>query len=112
MFFGHWLLVLVLLALDCLPVLAKLMGGSSAYDLILAEQIASDERVHAIDLRLREDTVNVDKEVEIYLIEMRKRERKVSEDRAERVRMAEGDTDGLDDVRALAAKWHQEGIAW
>jgi len=109
-FFGHWLLVLVLLALDCLPVLAKLMGGSSAYDRILADQIASDERVHAIDLRLREDTVNVDKEVAIYLIEMRKRERKVSEDRAERVRMAEGDTDGLDDVRALATKWHQEGM--
>ncbi len=41
---------------------------------------------------------------------MRKRERKVSEDRAERVRMAEGDTDGLDDVRMLAAKWHREGM--
>jgi uncharacterized protein DUF4407 len=108
-FFGHWLLVLVLMALDCLPVLVKLMGGSSAYDQLLADQIASDERVHAIDLRLREEMATVDKEVEIYLLEMRKRERKQNEDRAERVRNAQGDTDGLDDVRILAAKWRREG---
>ena len=107
-FYGHWLLVLVLIALDCLPVLAKLMGGSSAYDQLLAEQAASDKRVHAIDLQLREETGTADKEVEIYLIKLRKRERMLSEDRAERVRNAQGETDGLDDVRALAAKWMQE----
>ena len=106
-FFGHWLLVLVLIALDCLPVLAKLMGGSSAYDQLLAEQVASDKRVHATDLQLREETATAGREVEIYLIKMRKRERILAEDRAERVRNAQGETDGLDDVRALAAKWMQ-----
>jgi hypothetical protein len=103
-FFGHWLLVLVLIALDCLPVLAKLMGGTSAYDQMLAEQVDIDKSVHAVDLRLRKDTATVDKEVEIYLIEMRKRERM----RDERVRTAQGETDGLDDVRLLAAKWLKE----
>jgi len=107
-FYGHWLLVLVLIALDCLPVLAKLMGGSTAYDQLLAEQVASNKRVHATDLQLREETANADKEVEIYLIKMRKRERMLSEDRAERVRSAQGETDGLDDVRALATKWMRE----
>jgi len=107
-FFGHWLLVLVLIALDCLPVLAKLMGGSSAYDQLLAEQAGSDKRVHATDLQLREETATADKEVAIYLIKMRKRERMRNEDRAERVRTAQGETDGLDDVRALAAKWMRE----
>jgi hypothetical protein len=107
-FFGHWLLVLVLIALDCLPVLAKLMGGTSAYDQMLAEQVDIDKAVHAVDLRLRKDTATVDKEVEIYLIEMRRRERMRNEDRAERMRNAQGETDGLDDVRALAAKWMRE----
>jgi hypothetical protein len=110
-FFGHWLLVLVMLALDCLPVLAKLMSGSSAYDRLLADQIASDERIYTVDLRLREDTATLDKEVEIYLAEMTKRDRKRSLDRAERVRHAKSDTDGLDDVRALAAQWIRDAQA-
>jgi Domain of unknown function (DUF4407) len=107
-FFGHWLLVLVLLALDCLPVLAKLMSESSAYDQLLADQLASDERVHQTDLRLREETATVDKEVAIYLAEVSKRDRMRNVERDERVRNALGDTDGLDDVRLLAAQWIQE----
>jgi hypothetical protein len=104
-FFGHWLLVLVMMALDCLPVLAKLMSESSTYDELISEERASDERIHATDLRFREETATVDKEVEIYLAEMRKRDRKRHLDQEERVRNAQGDTDGLDDVRTLAAQW-------
>jgi Domain of unknown function (DUF4407) len=104
-FFGHWLLVLIMMALDCLPVLAKLMSPASTYDELIAEERASDERVHATDLRFREETGTVDKEVEIYLAEMRKRDRKRDLDQEERVRNAQGDTDGLDDVRVLAARW-------
>jgi len=103
-FFGHWLLVLVMMALDCLPVLAKLMSESSTYDELISEERASDERVHATDLRFREETATVDKEVEIYLAEMTKRDRKRHLDTEERVRNARGDTDGFDDVRALAAQ--------
>jgi len=110
-FFGHWLLVLVMMALDCLPVLAKLMSESSTYDELISEERASDERVHATDLRFREETGTVDKEVEIYLAQMRKRDRKRDLDQEERVRNAQGDTDGLDDVRALAAQWLRDADA-
>jgi Domain of unknown function (DUF4407) len=110
-FFGHWLLVLVMMALDCLPVLAKLMSEASTYDELISEERASDERIHATDLRFREETATVDKEVEIYLAEMRKRDRKRGLDQEERVRNAQGDTDGLDDVRALAAKWLRDAEA-
>jgi hypothetical protein len=96
------------MALDCLPVLAKLMSGSSSYDQLIADERASDERVHDIDLRFREETATVDKEVGIYLSETRKRDRMRSADREERVRNAQGETDGLDDVRALAARWLSE----
>jgi Domain of unknown function (DUF4407) len=104
-FFGHWLLVLVMMALDCLPVLAKLMSESSTYDEMISEERASDERIHATDLRFREETTTVEKEVGIYLAEMHKRDSRRELDQQERVRNAQGDTDGLDDVRALAAQW-------
>lgn len=107
-FFGHWLLVLVLLAMDCLPVLAKLMSESSAYDHLLAGQLASDERIFETDLKLREQTSTVDKEVEIYVAEMSKRDRMRELDLDERVRNAKCDTDGLDDVRTLADQWIRE----
>jgi hypothetical protein len=110
-FFGHWLLVLVMMALDCLPVLAKLMSESSTYDELISEERASDERVHATGLRFHEETATVDKEVEIYLAEMRKRDRKRHLDQEERVRNAQGDTDGLDDVRALATQWLRDAEA-
>jgi hypothetical protein len=110
-FFGHWLLVLVMMALDCLPVLAKLMSEASTYDELIAEERASDERVHGTELRFREETSTVDKEVQIYLAKMHKRDRKRGLDQEERVRNAQGDTDGLDDVRALAAKWLRDAEA-
>jgi hypothetical protein len=53
----------------------------------------------------------VDKEVEIYLLEMKKRDRTRDLDRDARVRNAQGETDGLDDVRALAAQWLREAEA-
>jgi Domain of unknown function (DUF4407) len=110
-FFGHWLLVLVMMALDCLPVLAKLMSESSTYDELLSEERASDERIHTTDLRFREETTTMDKEVGIYLAEMHKRDRRRELDQNERVRTAQGDTDGLDDVRALAAQWLRDAEA-
>ncbi|MGH3169547.1 MAG: DUF4407 domain-containing protein, partial [Trebonia sp.] len=110
-FFGHWLLVLVMIALDCLPVLAKLMSGSSSYDQLLASQRASDERVYELDLRFREETATVDKEVGIYLTEIRKRDCIRNLDKEERVRSVQGETDGLEDVRDLAARWIREAEA-
>jgi hypothetical protein len=105
--FGHWLLVLVLMALDCLPVLAKMMSGSSAYDKLIVEQRASDERVYALDLKFREETASVDKEIGIYSFQSKKRSKMRELDRAERVQNAQGANDGLDGVRALAEQWIQ-----
>ena len=63
MFFGHWLLVLVLMALDCLPVLAKMMSSSSAYDQLIAEQRSSDQRIYENDVKFREEIATADKEL-------------------------------------------------
>lgn len=111
MFFGHWLLVLVLMALDCLPVLAKLMSGTSTYDRLLVKQRASDEHIYDIDLKFREETATIDQEVGVYLAQNRKRDQISSIKLQERVRNAQVDSDGLDDVRAQVAQWLREAEA-
>lgn len=107
-FFGHWLLVLILIALDCLPVLAKLMSGSSAYDRLLSEQRAADERVYALGVRFREEEMSVGNEIGIYEAKVKKRSRMREIDREERVKNAQGINDGFDVVRTLAARWIDE----
>jgi hypothetical protein len=52
---GAWLIRLTFIVLDCLPITAKLIGGKTAYDRRLYEQLASDESVHDFELRYRED---------------------------------------------------------
>jgi hypothetical protein len=101
---GHWVLFLFLIALDSLPVLAKLMSGTSAYDKRLAAQLARDSRVHEVNLRRSELTATEDKEIEIEMIEMRKRDRIRTGKNEERIRAALVDNDGLDHVRALVAE--------
>lgn len=104
-FFGHWLLVLILIALDCLPVFAKLMSGSSACDRLLSEQRAADERVYALDVRFREEEMSVGNEIGIYEAKVKKRSRMREIDREERVKNAQAINDGFDEVRTLAERW-------
>ncbi|GAA5047808.1 hypothetical protein HNP84_000299 [Thermocatellispora tengchongensis] len=44
---GSWLLRLFLIMIDCLPLLVKLMGGTTAYDRMVAEENRRREAVHA-----------------------------------------------------------------
>ncbi|MFE0156353.1 DUF4407 domain-containing protein [Nonomuraea sp. NPDC059007] len=41
-----WLMRLLMLLIDCLPVLVKLMGGTSYYDRLVEEENKSQERLH------------------------------------------------------------------
>lgn len=43
---AQWTLRLLLILFDCMPVLAKWMGGTTAYDLMVRRQIDSDIRLH------------------------------------------------------------------
>ncbi|GLZ34479.1 hypothetical protein Lesp02_66660 [Lentzea sp. NBRC 105346] len=52
---GQWVLRLLLVLLDCLPVLTKWMGGATMYDLLLRDQLAAGRRMHARQLELDEE---------------------------------------------------------
>ncbi|GAB2941140.1 DUF4407 domain-containing protein [Nonomuraea fastidiosa] len=49
---ASWLLRLFLILIDCLPVLVKLMGGTTTYDRMVGEENRRREEVHAHQVRL------------------------------------------------------------
>ncbi|MEU5384558.1 DUF4407 domain-containing protein [Kitasatospora cineracea] len=51
---AQWLLRLLLVAVDCLPVFTKLMSGSTTYDRLVSRQVAAAETLHEKALRLEE----------------------------------------------------------
>jgi hypothetical protein len=106
--FAHWLIWLILIALDCLPITAKIISGATAYDRLLTSQLRSDERIHDVDLRLREQRATADKDVAIEFSQITKQERirRIGED--ERVGRAQRETDLLFKVQDLADQWIRE----
>jgi Domain of unknown function (DUF4407) len=57
-----WVLRLLLIAIDCLPVLSKMMGGTTTYDMLVTRQLESTKRLHGKHIQLyeRQDSVNLD----------------------------------------------------
>jgi hypothetical protein len=63
-FAAHILLVLLLIALDCLPVLSKLMSNRTEYDSRLRQQLDVSGRLHDRQLRASEKRDSVDFELQ------------------------------------------------
>ena len=51
---AQWMLRLLLIALDCLPVLAKLIGGTTSYDRLVNARLQMRKRMHAKDIESTE----------------------------------------------------------
>jgi hypothetical protein len=51
---GHWLVRFLLIAIDCLPVLTKIMSGTTTYDLLLNRQLEASRRLHDRDIGVAE----------------------------------------------------------
>lgn len=58
---GPWILRLVLIIIDCLPVITKYAAKPTSYDRLLARQLATNEAVHAVDNELQRRTALADK---------------------------------------------------
>jgi hypothetical protein len=54
LFIASWFLRVFVIMVDCMPVLVKLMSGTTAYDRLVEMENGSRERVHAERLRTRE----------------------------------------------------------
>ncbi|EMD24316.1 DUF4407 domain-containing protein [Amycolatopsis azurea] len=57
-----WVLRLLLIAIDCMPVFSKLMGGTTCYDILVSRQLESAKRLHTkhVSLYERRDSVDLD----------------------------------------------------
>jgi hypothetical protein len=51
---AQWLVRLLLIAVDCLPVLVKVLGGTTSYDLLVWRQLEVAKRLHDKHLGVRE----------------------------------------------------------
>lgn len=103
-FVAQWLVRLLLIAIDCLPVLAKMMSGTTAYDVLVSRQIEVGKRLHDKHLHLRErsDTADTDVQLQLAEYELRTRIEKINE--ADRTTRARRETDLDAEISKLAAK--------
>ncbi|MDL4815147.1 DUF4407 domain-containing protein [Actinomadura opuntiae] len=79
-FFGSWLLRLLLILVDCLPVLAKRLSGQTAYDRMVARQIATNEELHEADNELQRRRDLAPKQDELNELDRRDRVRQQMRD--------------------------------
>ncbi|MGW4638140.1 DUF4407 domain-containing protein [Sphaerisporangium sp. NPDC004334] len=88
-FWAHWLLALLLLLIDCFPVLTKLISPPSAYDRRMALQLESKERLHDNDIRLTERVRTGDTEIAMHQKDLRVRHAMEDSDQEVRLHAAE-----------------------
>jgi Domain of unknown function (DUF4407) len=52
-FTGSWLVRIMLIVLDCLPIVSKRLSGATPYDRMIAKQLATNEALHEFEDTLR-----------------------------------------------------------
>jgi len=58
-----WLVRLLLVLVDCLPVLAKMLSGTTTYDRLISHQLDVSSRLHDRYLQVRESADNATSDV-------------------------------------------------
>jgi hypothetical protein len=106
--YAHWLLRLLLIALDSLPITAKMMSGSTAYDRLLTSELESAERISDINIQLREQYATADKEVDLQVIQIGKQDRLRRLDHDQRIGHAQREADVVRSAEELATQWIRE----
>jgi len=97
---GAWLLRLLLVALDCLPVLTKVLSGSTRYDLRVSEQAEYGSRAHDRELAFKERSDHQARRVRVAEF-----------DDADRVARSKKEADRRNEIDALAARLFAAGQA-
>jgi hypothetical protein len=103
-FAAQWLVRLLLIAIDCLPVLTKLMSGSTAYDVLVSRQVEVARRLHDKHVTLRERQDTADNDVWLQRTEYHLRTRIDSIEEADRSARARRESDLDAEIDKLAAK--------
>jgi hypothetical protein len=107
--YGRWLVWLLLIMLDCLPILSKLMNGETAYDRRLSRRIETYERIGDVDEQLHEQRTTIDKEAEILTNDSRRTDLTRRAAKEGRVNQAKDDAELIRNVEMLAKQWIRDG---
>ncbi len=113
-FAAQWLLRLLLVAIDCLPVLTKMIGGTTAYDELVARQTNVSKRLHDRHMSVREGRDGAASEVRMQQTEheLRTRIEEIDErDRAARARRESGLENEIDELAARLRQQHDNTAA-
>jgi hypothetical protein len=108
-FIGSWLLRLLLITIDCLPVLTKLMNRTTTYDTLLTRQLDIDARLHDKHVTEREQRDTGRADVAIQRNEHLVRTRMEEIDEATRKARADREAVLDDQIEALAARLREGG---
>lgn len=96
---AQWLVRLLLIALDCMPVLVKLMGGTTHYDRFIYAQLQLDQELHGKHLKHQERREEDDMRADV--------ERFDDAERAARARRQADQRAAIDD---LASRLYRRGL--
>lgn len=100
---AEWLLRLLFVTIDCLPLIAKLSAGSGSYDHVLDKRLAAVERTFDARQRHDERTATTGLEFELYRLERRLQAEKDTLDSELRLEQARRDIEvdrAIDDFTA------------
>jgi hypothetical protein len=101
------LLALFIIAIDCLPVLSKMMSGMTRYDKILEFRLRIAERMAADTLKLTERKATSRDEIELNKIESQVRSELERIDEASRFERAKRDAELDRQIAYLAAEYRR-----
>jgi hypothetical protein len=105
-----WLLRLLFIVIDCLPMLVKIMGGTTSYDVILDERLGAIERIHHQEERTEELRRTGRLRLVQYRLEREGQSAREGLDRELRVRHAEEDVALDAHIDRLTAKLLGENL--
>lgn len=107
-FAAQWLVRLLLVAIDCLPVLAKMLGGTTTYDHLVSRRLDAGKRIHDRWLGVREWRKRATTDVEIREIDHYRDLRMQQIDEEGRAARAQHDEDLDAEIDRLAARYARE----
>ena len=108
-FSAGWLLRFLLVALDCMPVLTKALGGTTAYDELISRQLAASRRLHERDLNLHERRDTAASDVYLRHTELNRKIRLERIAEAGRAASANREADLEAEIDKLAARLRERG---
>ncbi|GLX95216.1 hypothetical protein Hesp01_31660 [Herbidospora sp. NBRC 101105] len=98
--FAHWLLRLIFVLLDCMPIISKVLNGRTEYDRVLAAQLRSGSARHLANLKAGDREI----ETRLYEEECRLRAERARIDRDHRINQVSRD----EEIDRLAQKFMNE----